>query len=236
LEDISVKDETKALNEITDLIRNYYLKKGHVDTVPEDKVKQIIKIKNEKKKIKLEKIADGVQLSIDKVRGILIKNELLDLKQEAVKKLNIIKKIAQSPKALDKIEKKGIVDFKGIPEFSDIILQSTAKEFGVMMSAKTDEPVTTDTKRLIRMPLSLHGGTGMKVCQVPISEFKNFDPLKDAIVFGNREITIKVTPDLKPINSIIEMKGKTFRIKEGIQTVPEYLAIFLMCRGAARYG
>ncbi len=30
-------------------------------------------------------------------------------------------------------------------------------------AALADEPVTTDTKRLIRMPTSLHGGSGMRV-------------------------------------------------------------------------
>ncbi|MCX6687728.1 MAG: DNA primase catalytic subunit PriS, partial [Methanoregula sp.] len=33
-------------------------------------------------------------------------------------------------------------------------------------AALADEPVTTDTKRLIRMPTSLHGGSGMRVQQV----------------------------------------------------------------------
>ena len=49
-----------------------------------------------------------------------------------------------------------------------------------------------------------------------------------------KEIKVNVT-SLKPQNSMLEMKGKTFRINEGINTLPEYAAIYLMCRGAAEY-
>ena len=36
-------------------------------------------------------------------------------------------------------------------------------------AALADEPVTTDIKRLIRMPTSLHGGSGMRVQPLEIS-------------------------------------------------------------------
>jgi DNA primase small subunit len=44
-----------------------------------------------------------------------------------------------------------------------------------------DEPVTTDLHRLIRMPLSLHGGTGFRVTPVDIDSIDEFDPFSDAI-------------------------------------------------------
>jgi len=34
---------------------------------------------------------------------------------------------------------------------------------------------------------------------------------------------------------MIEMKGKPFPVTEGINTMPEYVAIYLMCQGAAEY-
>ena len=34
-------------------------------------------------------------------------------------------------------------------------------------AAQADEPVTTDVKRLIRHPGSLHGGSGMRVVPIP---------------------------------------------------------------------
>jgi DNA primase small subunit len=54
-------------------------------------------------------------------------------------------------------------------------------------------------------------------------------------VFSEKEIQVEVIPPLKPQNSLVEMKGKRFIIREGINSLPEYAAIYLMCRGAAEY-
>jgi len=147
----------------------------------------------------------------------------------------IIMNIAQSENAISKIKDKGIIDFGGVPEFFEIILDGTREKFGIQMSAKTDEPVTADIRRLIRMPSSLHGGSGMRVVPLTLSEFKTFEPLRDAVVFSEREIQIEVIPPLKPQNALVEMKGKSIKVVEGINIVPEYAGIYLMCRGAAEY-
>jgi DNA primase small subunit len=84
---------------------------------------------------------------------------------------------------------------------------------------------------LIRVPGSLHGGSGMLVKKLGLSELEKFDPLNDAIVFGER--TVKITV-LKPFS--VQLKGKDLRVEEGIQEVPEYAAIYLICRGVAEYG
>ncbi|MCA1813180.1 MAG: hypothetical protein LC624_04420 [Halobacteriales archaeon] len=36
------------------------------------------------------------------------------------------------------------------------------------MTGETDEPVTSDVKRLIRLPGSVHGKTGLRVVPVPL--------------------------------------------------------------------
>ncbi len=150
------------------------------------------------------------------------------------KKARIIINIANSENSFTMINK-GIVDFGGVPEFGRIILNATRIEFGIKFGAKKDEPVTADIRRLIRMPSSLHGGSGMRVVPLTLSEFEKFEPLNDAIVFSEKEIQIEVVPPLKPQNSLVEMKGKSFRVQEGINTLPEYAAMYLMCRGAAEY-
>lgn len=95
-------------------------------------------------------------------------------------------------------------------------------------AALADEPVTTDTKRLIRMPTSLHGGSGMRVQQVEIRNLAAFDPLTDAVVFGTRDVRVDVTvPRPTP------MLGSTYQLQKGITTVPEAVAVFLCCRGMA---
>ena len=75
----------------------------------------------------------------------------------------------------------------------------------------------------------------MKVVPLKLADFEKFEPLNDAVVFSEKEVQIEVIQPLKPQNSTVEMKRKSFRIKEGINTLPEYAAVYLMCRGAAEY-
>lgn len=95
-------------------------------------------------------------------------------------------------------------------------------------AALADEPVTTDTKRLIRMPTSLHGGSGMRVQPLELRELHDFDPLTDAVVFGTRDVKVDAKFPLK-----MPMLGSTYEIQKGITTVPEAVAVFLCCRGIA---
>lgn len=97
--------------------------------------------------------------------------------------------------------------------------------------APIDEPVTTDINRLIRMPGSLHGGTGFEVQRIERGRLDAFDPLSDAVpeTFLGNEITIYA-----PEETTVELRGETFRIPEGVRSVPEYVGVFAMARGHAR--
>jgi DNA primase small subunit len=95
-------------------------------------------------------------------------------------------------------------------------------------AALADEPVTTDTKRLIRMPTSLHGGSGMRVQQIEARDLAAFDPLTDAVVFGTRDVRVDIRLSLT-----MPMLGSTYQLAKGITTVPEMVAVFLCCRGMA---
>ncbi|MBP2132770.1 DNA primase small subunit [Methanomicrobium sp. W14] len=97
-------------------------------------------------------------------------------------------------------------------------------------AALTDEPVTTDVKRLIRMPGSLHGGSGFKVMSLSFKEFEDFDPLVDAVVFGDESVKIDLAFKLE-----MPLKGKKYSLEKGINKVPEALAVFLCARGIAEY-
>ncbi|MFA4935821.1 MAG: hypothetical protein WC568_08305, partial [Candidatus Methanoperedens sp.] len=233
LKEISTKDDMEAINELINLIKNYKMKKVYTESVPDDIVKRIIQMKNENRKISLQKIEEEVRIPPDKIRDILIANAMWDFKTEAAQKLKFIQKIAQSPHALDMIGNKGII---GDSYVFDAIVQKAIEENSINLgSAHTDEPVTADIKRLIRMPSSLHGGSGMRVVPLTLAEFEKFEPLNDAVVFSEKEIKVEVLPPLKPQNSKVEMKGKSFTVTEGINTLPEYAAMYLMCRGAAEY-
>ncbi len=95
-------------------------------------------------------------------------------------------------------------------------------------AALADEPVTTDIKRLIRMPTSLHGGSGMRVQPLEIRDLADFNPLVDAVVFSAREVRVDSRFPLS-----MPMLGSTYQIQKGISTVPEAVAVFLCCRGIA---
>ncbi|MFB6136570.1 MAG: DNA primase small subunit PriS [Halobacteriaceae archaeon] len=100
-------------------------------------------------------------------------------------------------------------------------------------SAHIDEPVTTDVNRLIRLPGSLHGGTGLLVREVDEADLGEFDPLADAVpeTFRGHEVSVEVTD-----GGEVEFDTRTFTVPEGVQTLPEYAAVFLMARGRAEKG
>jgi len=102
------------------------------------------------------------------------------------------------------------------------------KKYLLSHAALADEPVTTDTKRLIRLPTSLHGGSGMRVQPLELRELHTFDPLTDAVVFGTRDVKVDCRIALK-----MPMLGSTYELLKGINTVPEAVAVFLCCRGMA---
>jgi len=72
-------------------------------------------------------------------------------------------------------------------------LNNALRKTAVVMSAgETDEPVTCDVKRLIRLPGSLHGKTGLKVQKIPLDKLESFNPLNDAVVFSEKDIKINL--------------------------------------------
>ncbi|MHC3437047.1 DNA primase small subunit PriS [Natrialbaceae archaeon A-gly3] len=97
-------------------------------------------------------------------------------------------------------------------------------------NAPIDEPVTTDTNRLIRLPGTLHGGSALKTVRIERSEIDAFDPLVDAVpeTFRGHEIAVNVTR-----GGDVELSGDIFTVAEGDQSLPEHVAAFLMARGRA---
>jgi DNA primase small subunit len=123
--------------------------------------------------------------------------------------------------------KDGLLDqSKTIRKF---FLNSALRKTAVSLSAgETDEPVTCDVKRLIRLPSSLHGKTGFKVVKIEVNDLKDFDPLQDAVVLPDDPVQILVQKEVS-----IDMKNQSYHVEEGAQEVPTYLAVFLIGRKAA---
>lgn len=88
-----------------------------------------------------------------------------------------------------------------------------------------DEPVSSDVKRLIRAPGSLHGKTGLRAIPMTRDQVDDFDPLVDGVALGDEPVKINVSRPIK-----VELKGETFDLKPGVQKLPEYAAVFTILR------
>jgi DNA primase small subunit len=106
--------------------------------------------------------------------------------------------------------------------FIQMVLQSLKER----MAGQIDEPVTRDVKRLIRLPGSLHGKTGLKVVTLTRDQMNDFDPLRDAVPETYPDRPVKVV--LKE-GTDVTIKG--FRAHgSGPSEVPAYAAVFLVLR------
>ncbi len=72
------------------------------------------------------------------------------------------------------------IDVKQFDMATDL-LRRIATGAAIQVQGETDAPVTTDVHRLIRLPGSLHGGTGFRVVPLGRDDLKGFDPFRDAI-------------------------------------------------------
>jgi len=114
----------------------------------------------------------------------------------------------------------------------NILIKIMKEEMAPRLSGEVDEPVTADIKRLIRLPGSVHGKSGLRVTPITREQLTDFDPLQMAVpdVYSDDEVKITMRRDTK-----LDMKGQHFDLS-GETTVPEYAAIFLIGRKMATYG
>uniref|UniRef100_A0A7J2TJ83 DNA primase small subunit PriS n=1 Tax=Archaeoglobus fulgidus TaxID=2234 RepID=A0A7J2TJ83_ARCFL len=138
-------------------------------------------------------------------------------------------KIFEKGKIVDSNVAKRITKFlsrKGISE-REMRNERTLRSAIEKLKVYIDAPVTADVKRLIRLPGSLHGKTGLKVARV--EDLEKFDPFRDAIAFGEEKIKIKMLRKFK-----IKAGSYEFNLSAGeIAEIPEFMAIYLLCRGFA---
>ncbi|MHC1679717.1 MAG: DNA primase catalytic subunit PriS [Methanomassiliicoccales archaeon] len=106
--------------------------------------------------------------------------------------------------------------------FIQMVLQSLKER----MAGQIDEPVTRDVKRLIRLPGSLHGKTGLKVVTLTRDQMNGFDPLRDAVPGSLPDRMVKVV-----LKQRVDTHVKDFQVRgEGTMDVPAYAALFLVLR------
>lgn len=115
----------------------------------------------------------------------------------------------------------------------DMLIKIMKEDVAYRLSGEVDEPVTADIKRLIRLPGSLHGKTGLKVMPITRDELNGFDPLMDALPesYTSDPITVNVKRKTN-----IKINGERFDLDIGVTEVPEYAAVFLVGRRIADIG
>lgn len=105
------------------------------------------------------------------------------------------------------------------PSYKTRLVRNALKEIQIF----PDEPVTGDIHRLIRLPGSLHGKTGLMVKTMNKEELEKFDPYSMPIAFGTQ--TIKIRSIVKGERTM----GTDFKLKEGeVTELPEFVAIYFM--------
>ena len=144
-------------------------------------------------------------------------DKLRDTEKEEMKKE--IKDIG-IPKDVLNLKNNNEEAFNNIPEFA----KKNFVKFALKETAiHPDEPVTGDIHRLIRLPGSLHGKTGLVVKTLSRKELDTFDPYEIPIAFGEKPVKVRNVAG-RPVTMGNKHKLNIDEIKE----LPEFVAIYFM--------
>ncbi|MDD5317864.1 MAG: DNA primase small subunit domain-containing protein, partial [Candidatus ainarchaeum sp.] len=95
---------------------------------------------------------------------------------------------------------------------------------------EVDAGVTFDVSKLIRLPNSLHGETGLSAKKLASpAALASFDPMTQAVVFGDSPVRVKCGRVPK-----FSIKGQEFGpYPDGDAELPEFAAVYLLCKRKA---
>ena len=114
---------------------------------------------------------------------------------------------------------------KEVPkEFLEVVLRQAAVE----VQGETDAPVTTDIHRLIRLPTSLHGGTGFRAVPLTRETLDDFDPFRDALVPDGGTVTVELTDPVE-----YPFPDRVHGQPQERPELPAAVGLFLILRGEA---
>ncbi len=180
----------------------------------------------------------------DKAIAFLVSFE--GIKESAAEDLyeSLFKPRATKPRVIRGVDRLREGQIEALPDRSRDLLIRVVKEVqeihldqqagvaldGIVQRGDTDEPVTSDIKRLIRLPSSLHGKTGLRVIPLTRDQVDEFRPLRDAVpdTWTEEPVSMRIANRINP-----EIRGQAFNLAPGVSEIPQYLAIFLAARGLA---
>lgn len=119
--------------------------------------------------------------------------------------------------------------------FLDLLKTDTSVVLG--SAGETDEVVTIDVRRQIRWPTSLHGKSGMRVCEFPLSRLdpdgsNPYSPLHESLALSTQDmLEVEMTVD----DSIAQFGDQVFDRSAGDRfEIHEAGATFLVLKGWAK--
>jgi len=171
------------------------------------------------------RISKGMIDIVDEIKKS--EDPIKKLEEYGVKKSDAEKLLDDlSEERVKRIKEGNLDQSKTIRKF---FLNNALRKTAVSICAgETDEPVTCDIKRLIRLPSSLHAKTGLKVTKITLDSLGDFDPLRDAIVFPDNSVKVEINRPIK-----MKIKGEEYNLQPGEEELPIYLAVFLIGRRIA---
>ncbi|MFH1785597.1 MAG: DNA primase catalytic subunit PriS [Candidatus Micrarchaeota archaeon] len=153
---------------------------------------------------------------------------------------DVIKLIKENPTAISRLfskEKNREFFISGINEgnwsktslkFNDIVKRLKVVADGLPIhSVDTDVGVTQDLSKLIRVPNSIHGDTGL-IAKV-FNDIEKFNPWKDAVFGTDKRMRIRFVENVP----LLEMIGVGPFKKDETMELPQHLAVFFTCKGSA---
>ncbi len=201
------------------------------------------------------RIRDGMGGMITKLQGIANKNEgyIRELKslheglksqsqregRKSTKGQGSIEQLAGIVNHPDRARRLRDGNFGVLEKHQSLFLDLLKTDTSVVLGSagETDEVVTIDVRRQIRWPTSLHGKSGMRVSEFPLSRLdpdggNPYSPLHEALALSTQDmLTVEMTVD----DSIAQFGEKVFDKQTGDQfEIHEAGATFLVLKGWAK--
>jgi len=98
------------------------------------------------------------------------------------------------------------------------------------LKLRIDRQTSVDLAKIVRVPETLHGSTGLLAKKIPLDSLKSFDALSETIVFSSNPVKLFVERAPR-----FFLNGEWFEALEGQEIeLPEFAAVFLLAKQAAR--
>ena len=150
-----------------------------------------------------------------------------------------IRKLADVVNHHDRVQRLKAGRFELLGKYQSLFLNLLKSDTSVVLGSagETDEVVTIDVRRQIRWPTSLHGKSGMRVSEFPLSRLdpdgsNPYNPLHEALALGMDEsIEVEYTVD----DAIAQFGDRRLEFKMGDRiSIHETGATFLVLKGWAK--